>query len=73
MVTPALELVSDQYTTTIAVRENDHQICSQLGATFHIRHPVYQSNAFGVFHQSGKWRLNGMKNGLPQTTVAKAK
>ncbi|MEH6488437.1 ABC transporter ATP-binding protein [Hyphomonas oceanitis] len=72
MVTPALELVSDQYTTTIAVRENDHQICSQLGATFHIRHPVYQSNAFGVFHQSGEWRLNAMKNGLAQTTVAKA-
>jgi lipopolysaccharide transport system ATP-binding protein len=72
LVTPELELVSDQYTTTIAVRENDQQICSQLGATFHIRHPVFQSNAYGVFHQSGEWRLDGIKDGLSTATATKA-
>jgi lipopolysaccharide transport system ATP-binding protein len=71
LVTPELELVSDQYTTTIAVRENDQQICSQLGATFHIRHPVFQSNAYGVFHQSGEWRLNGIKDVLSAATATK--
>ena len=57
MTTPALPLVSDQYTTTVAVRERGHQISSQLGAIFHIRHEELQSSAFGVFHQAGHWRV----------------
>jgi lipopolysaccharide transport system ATP-binding protein len=55
MRTAPLNLVSDLYTTTIAVRERGHQISSQLGATFHIRHPMFSPNAFGVFHDRAAW------------------
>jgi len=55
--TPPLNLVADMYTTTIAVRERGAQISSQLGAAFHIKHSTFTSNAFGVFHQPGQWRI----------------
>ena len=58
MCTPPLTLVSDMYFTTIAVRERGVQISSQIGAAFHTTHPVYQANAYGVFHNAGDWRIN---------------
>ena len=57
LVTPPLRLVADMYTTTIAVRERGHQIASQLGESFHIRHPVFQASAYGVFQEGGQWRI----------------
>ncbi len=62
LVTPPLSLVSEMYFTTIAVRERGHQLSSQLGAAFHMSHPVYASNAYGVFHEPGKWALETDKS-----------
>jgi lipopolysaccharide transport system ATP-binding protein len=56
--TPPLKLVSDLYTLTLSVRERGYgrMLSSQIGATFHVKHDVYASNAFGVFHEAGQWR-----------------
>ncbi len=61
MQMPALKLVADMYTVLIVVRERSFSriVCAQTGATFHMRHPVFEANAFGVFHESGEWRLTG--------------
>lgn len=55
--TPPMKLVSDLYTLTISVRERSFGriLTAQIGSTFHVRHPVYASNAFGVFHEAGEW------------------
>lgn len=53
--TTPLNLVSDLYTTTITVRERGNSLSSQLGASFHVKHPLFASNAYGVFHQPGQW------------------
>lgn len=57
--TPPLNLVSDLYHFNILVREHGFGriIAAQIGGGFHVRHPVFASNAFGVFHQSGEWRI----------------
>lgn len=65
LVTPPLRLVADMYTTTIAVRERGHQLASQLGETFHIRHPVFQANAYGVFQEGGQWRVEPQPSKAP--------
>jgi len=53
----ALSLVSEMYFTTMAVRENTKQI----GAAFHMAHPVYGGSAWGVFHEAADWRINPME------------
>jgi len=57
LLTPALELVSDTYMVSVTVRERSfHKVlCAQMGCTFHMRHPVFVPDAFGVFHQKGVW------------------
>jgi lipopolysaccharide transport system ATP-binding protein len=59
MLTPPLRLVSDRYTVVICVRERGfHQIVAgQIGASFHLRHDIFDSNAFGVFHEAGQWHV----------------
>jgi lipopolysaccharide transport system ATP-binding protein len=58
ILTPPLKLVSELYTIYIIVREKGFQEirCSQVGATFHIRHHTLDMN-FGVFHESAEWKL----------------
>ena len=60
LTTPPLKLVSDLYTVTIAVRERKYGriVVAKLGETFHVRHPIFASNAFGVFHESAEWRIS---------------
>ncbi len=60
LTTPPIKLVSDLYTVTISVRERGagRMLCALLGATFHVRHPVFASNAFGVFHEQGQWTID---------------
>jgi lipopolysaccharide transport system ATP-binding protein len=65
LVTPPLRLVADMYTTTIAVRERGHQLASQLGESFHIRHPIFQANAYGVFQEPGQWRIETLAAKAP--------
>jgi lipopolysaccharide transport system ATP-binding protein len=57
--TPPLKFVSDLYTATISVRERGYgrMLSAQIGGAFHVRHPVFASNAFGIFHESGQWRM----------------
>ncbi|MFT3729335.1 MAG: ABC transporter ATP-binding protein [Terricaulis sp.] len=58
MRTPALNLVADLYNTSILVRDRNARILNaQVGGSFHVRHPVFTSNAFGAFHQTAEWRL----------------
>jgi lipopolysaccharide transport system ATP-binding protein len=57
--TPPITLVSDVYATSAVVRERGfgHIVSAQIGGSVHVRHPVFAANAFGVFHQSGQWRV----------------
>jgi len=62
--TPPITLVSDLYSTSIVVRERGYGriIAAQVGGSFHVRHPVFASNAYGVFHEAGQWRASGNQN-----------
>jgi len=57
--TPPISLVSDLYNINILVRERGYGriLTAQVGGGFHVRHPVYASNAFGIFHEAGQWRV----------------
>jgi lipopolysaccharide transport system ATP-binding protein len=59
LLTPPLKLVSDRYTVLIAVREKGFQqhVAGQIGTSFHLRHEIFEANEFGVFHESGEWRV----------------
>jgi len=64
--TPPLNLVSDLYNTNILVREKGARILTaQVGASFHVRHPVFASNAYGVFHQTAQWRIIAYRQAQP--------
>jgi lipopolysaccharide transport system ATP-binding protein len=56
--TPPIKLVSDLYVCNVVVRDPAaHMIAAQIGGHFHVRHPVFAANAFGVFHEAGEWRV----------------
>jgi lipopolysaccharide transport system ATP-binding protein len=57
--TPPISLVSDLYSLTVSVRERGYgrTLTAQIGGHFHVRHPVFASNAFGVYHEAGQWVL----------------
>ena len=58
--TAPLNLVSDLYSANIMVRERGHAgriLCAQIGGHFHVRHPIYASTAYGVFHQDAEWHV----------------
>ena len=62
LVTAPLNLVADTYTTTITVRTAGRSVVSQLGVPFHIRHDIYQSSVYGVFHDSGDWSFDSAES-----------
>lgn len=62
LVTPPLKLVADTYTTTITIRVAGRSIVSQLGVPFHMRHEVFQSSVFGVFHEAGSWQVEAQQS-----------
>ena len=57
VLTAPLSLVSDGYTVDVLVRE--HQVgavvAAQVGTKFHVRHDVFNPEAFGVFHEKAEW------------------
>ena len=59
LLTPPLRLVSDRYTVSVVVRERGYQriLCAQVGAALHMRHEIFNATAFGIFHESGQWRV----------------
>lgn len=72
LLTPPLTLVSDRYTVTISVRERGfHQlIAGQIGVSFHLRHEIFDANEFGVFHETGHWRVGATNAELSERTNA---
>jgi lipopolysaccharide transport system ATP-binding protein len=57
--TPPIKLVSDLYVCNVVVRDpTAKMIAAQIGGHFHVRHPVFSANAFGVFHEAGEWRVS---------------
>ena len=63
MLTPPLSLVSDQYSVEVLVREKQTGsiITAQSGATFHLRHDVFDAAGFGVFHQQAQWSNGSLR------------
>ena len=58
LTTPPLKLVSDLYTCNLVVRDADgHMLAGQIGGRFHVRHPDFSASVWGVFHESGEWRI----------------
>jgi lipopolysaccharide transport system ATP-binding protein len=59
LLTPPLKFVSDRYTVSVVVRQRGFQriLCAQIGAALHLRHEIFNADAFGVFHEPGEWRL----------------
>jgi lipopolysaccharide transport system ATP-binding protein len=57
LTTTPIKLVADLYTLTISVREKKYGrvVLARLGETFHVHHPVFASNAFGVYHEKSEW------------------
>jgi lipopolysaccharide transport system ATP-binding protein len=55
---PPLKLVSDMYSVSILVRERGFGpvVCGQIGATFHVRHPLFDTH-FGVYHEPATWHF----------------
>ncbi|HML28740.1 MAG TPA: ABC transporter ATP-binding protein, partial [Hyphomicrobium sp.] len=75
LTTPPIKLVSDLYTLTISVREKKfgRMVVARLGETFHVRHPVFASNAFGVFNEPAEWNVaNGFRIGSGSNNVHRA-
>lgn len=73
LTTPPLKLVSDLYTCNVVVRDADgHMLAGQIGGRFHVRHPDFSASVWGVFHETGEWRieaaeparLNEVKDGV---------
>ena len=60
LLTPPLKLVSERYTVSVVIRQHGFErvLSAQVGATFHLRHDTFDTNAFGVFHEAGEWRFN---------------
>jgi lipopolysaccharide transport system ATP-binding protein len=58
MITPPMTFVAEMYFSTVSVREGGRSISSQIGAHFHISHPLFEPNSYGVVHEPGRWILS---------------
>jgi lipopolysaccharide transport system ATP-binding protein len=56
VLTPPLKLVADLYSLQVLVWDQGFQrlYCAQMGKTFHVRHPVLNTE-FGIFHEPAQW------------------
>ncbi len=57
ILTPPLSLVSEGYSIDVLIRENHtgDVVAAQSGASFHLRHEVFDPEGFGVFHERAEW------------------
>lgn len=57
LLTPPLTLNADTYTVSVVVRQRGFErlLAARIGARFHIEHPVFAPDVFGVFHMPGTW------------------
>ena len=61
LLTPPLTLTADTYTVSMVVRQRGFErlLAAKIGGRFHIEHPVFAPDVFGVFHEAGTWTTNG--------------
>ncbi len=58
LTTPPIKVIANVYTAMVYIREHRYGDISdaQIGATFHVQHPVFASYpAYGAFHEGGRW------------------
>ena len=57
LLTPPLTLTADTYTVPMVVRQRGFErlLAAKIGGRFHIEHPVFAPDVFGVFHEAGTW------------------
>lgn len=74
VLTPPLSLVSDQYALEILVREKNTGaiVAAQSGASFHLRHDVFDATGFGVFHERAQWSHAHQAEQQPHAKAAAA-
>jgi lipopolysaccharide transport system ATP-binding protein len=60
LVTPPLSLVAESYSIHVLIRARGFQemLSAQIGATFHVRHELFDPH-FGVFHERAEWSPEG--------------
>lgn len=73
LLTPPLKVVSDRYTVTVAVLERgfERPVAGQIGASFHLRHEMFEASIFGVFHEPAQWRV--MENAVARNEAVGAR
>ncbi|MHB2211338.1 ABC transporter ATP-binding protein [Methylobacterium sp. CM6257] len=61
LLTPPLTLNSDTYTVSVVIRQRGFErlLAAQIGGRFHVEHPVFNPDVFGVFHEAGEWISSG--------------
>jgi lipopolysaccharide transport system ATP-binding protein len=59
VTTPPLKLVSNRYTVWVVLRERGfaRMLNAQIGTSFHVKHEMMSETAFGVFYESGAWKI----------------
>jgi lipopolysaccharide transport system ATP-binding protein len=72
VMTPPLKLTSESYAIHLLIRDADSQrlYSSQLGPTFHVRHPLLSAQHFGIFHESAEWYVQTGEDEWTTTTIA---
>jgi lipopolysaccharide transport system ATP-binding protein len=57
ILTQGLCLVSDRYRVEIVIRQRGFEsiVAAQTGASFHVRHDLFNAEVFGVFHERAQW------------------
>jgi lipopolysaccharide transport system ATP-binding protein len=60
LLTPPLTLTADTYTVSVVIRQRGFArlLAAQRGGRFHVEHPVFAPDVFGVFHDAGHWTFN---------------
>jgi lipopolysaccharide transport system ATP-binding protein len=71
VLTPPLKLVAEMYVIHVLVWDSKfHRLFSyQIGTSFHVRHDLYNSTHFGVFHDSGIWSWQPDNTGMLSENV----
>jgi lipopolysaccharide transport system ATP-binding protein len=58
LLTPPVRLVSDRYSIKAVLCErSSDEVAASNAVSVHVRHPLFMSEAFGVWHESAEWRL----------------
>jgi lipopolysaccharide transport system ATP-binding protein len=72
LLTPPLKLVAELYTLHVLVWDPEFQrlyFSQRTGASFQVRHSLFNAAHFGVFHESGEWtwQMNEIRASFPMS------